>query len=143
LGNGTKINDRVDVRLANDQKQALKLAALPNYETKTIFNENLKRTKLMYNKSIDFGVYILDLSKTLMYDFHYTYMKIKFGDDAKQLFADTDSLAYKIKTEDFYTDIKYDIDSKFDTSDYSKDHLLFSTKNKKVIGMIKDEAYGK
>ena len=78
-----------------------------------------------------------------MYDFHYSYIKNKYGDDAKLLFTDTDSLAYEIRTEDFYADIKDDIESKFDTSDYSKDHPLFSTTNKKVIGMFKDETCGK
>ena len=142
------IENRVDIRLVSDVKKALKLAAMPNYESRTIFDENLiaihmKQIKMLYNKPIYLGMCILDLSKTLMYDFHYNYIKSKYGDAAKLLFTDTDSLAYEIKTEDFYDDIKNDIDSKFDTSDYPKDHSLYSTKNKKVIGMFKDEACGK
>ena len=142
------IEKRVDIRLVTDETKALNLAARPNYESRTIFDENLvavhmKRTKLLYNKPIYVGMCILDLSKTRMYDFHYSYIKNKYGDDAKLLFTDTDSLAYEIRTEDFYADIKDDIESKFDTSDYSKDHPLFSTKNKKAIGMFKDEACGK
>ena len=80
-----------------------------------------------------------------MYDFHYNYIKKKYKDRAKLLFTDTDSLAYEIKTEDFYSDIAPDIRSRFDTSDYPKDHPsgIEAGINKKVIGMFKDEAAGK
>jgi hypothetical protein len=139
------IDNRVDVRLVTDEVKAIKLAAQPNYESRTIFDENLiavhmKRTKVVYNKPLYVGMAILDLSKTLMYDFHYNYIKNKYGDNAKLLFTDTDSLAYEIKTEDFFEDIKQEITTKFDMSDYPKDHPLYSAKNKKVIGMFKDEA---
>src|SRR5678815_1880472 len=79
-----------------------------------------------------------------MYNFHYNYIKSKYGDRAKLLFTDTDSLAYEIKTDDFYADIARDIRSRFDTSDYPKDHLsgIENGINKKVIGMFKDEAAG-
>ena len=88
---------------------------------------------------------ILDLSKTLMYDFHYNYLKNKYQDSAKLLFTDTDSLAYEIKTDDFYADISNDVESRFDTSDYPKDHGsgIAVGVNKKVLGMFKDEAGGK
>jgi len=128
-------------------KDAIKLASKPNYDSRTIFDENLiamhmKRTKLVYNKPIYLGMCILDLSKTLMYDFHYNYIKHKFDDRAKLLFTDTDSLCYEIKTDDFYMDIADDIESRFDTSDYPKDHPsgIKPEVNKKVLGMFKDEA---
>ena len=100
---------------------------------------------LEFNKPVYLGMCILDLSKTLMYDFHYNYIKQKYGDKAKLLFTDTDSLMYEIQTEDFYKDISEDIKDKFDTSDYSPDHPsgIPSGLNKKVIGMFKDEAGGK
>ena len=106
---------------------------------------HMKRTTLKYNKPIYLGMCILDLSKTLMYDFHYNYIKNKYGDRAKLLFTDTDSLAYEIKTEDFYTDIADDIKKRFDTSEYPKDHPsgIVIGVNKKVLGMFKDEASGK
>jgi len=144
------IENREDVRLVTDEKQALKLAAKPNYDSRTIFDENLiaihmKRTKIVYNKPIYLGMCILDLSKTLMYDFHYNYIKTKYGDSAELLFTDTDSLCYEIKTKDFYVDISDDIESRFDTSEYPKDHPsgIKSDINKKVIGMFKDEAAGR
>ena len=87
---------------------------------------------------------ILDLSKTLMYDFHYNYIKQKYGDKAKLLFTDTDSLMYEIQTEDFYKDINTDVKHRFDTSNPSKHPSgIPSGLNKKVIGMFKDEAGGK
>ena len=81
---------------------------------------------------------ILDLSKSLLYDFHYNYIKTKYGDKAKLLFTDTESLAYEIKTNDFYNDINPNIDKQFDTSDYPTNHP-FGIKtgiNSKVLGMF-------
>ena len=87
---------------------------------------------------------ILDLSKTLMYDFHYNYIKPKYGDKAKLLFTDTDSLMYEIQTEDFYKDISQDVKDRFDTSDYLPNHPsgIPSGFNKKVLGMFKNEVGG-
>ena len=144
------IRNRVDIRLANDRRKAEKLAAKPNFKHLTIFDEDLvsihmKRTKLKFNKPVYCGTAILDLSKTLMYDFHYNYIKPKFGENAKLLFADTDSLCYETQTDDFFKDIFKDVDQKFDTSNYPKDHKsgIPTRKKKKVIGMMKDEAGSK
>ena len=141
------IRNRVDIRLLNDRSKAEKLSAKPNFKHLTIFNENLisihmKRSKIFFNKPVYCGMAILDLSKTLIYDFHYNYIKPKFGEKAKLLFTDTDSLCYEIETEDFYKDISPDVDEKFDTSNFEKGHIsgIASAKNKKVIGMMKDEA---
>jgi hypothetical protein len=104
----------------------------------------MRRTKLEYNKPVYLGMCILDLSKTLMYDFHYNYIKNKYGSRAQLLFTDTDSLAYEIKTKDFYADIADDVEKLFDTSDYPREHPsgIKTGVNKKVIGMFKDEAAG-
>ena len=100
------IRNRVDVRLVTSEKVVKKLVSKPNFRHRTIFNENLvavhmKKTKLVFNKPIYLGMCILDLSKTLMYDFHYNYMKSKYGVKSKLIFTDTDSLAYEIETENF------------------------------------------
>ena len=144
------IRNRVDIRLVTRESQAKKLTCKPNYQHHTIFSKNLaavhmKKVKLYFNKPVYLGMSILDLSKTLMYDFHYNYIKPKYGENAKLLFTDTDSLAYEIQTEDFYRDISSDVKSKFDTSNYPKDHPsgILTGVNKKVIGMFKDEASGK
>ena len=88
---------------------------------------------------------ILHLSKTLMYDFHYNYIKKKYGDKAKLLFTDTDSLMYEIETEDFYKDISGDVKDGFDTSNYPPNHPsgIPSGLNKTVPGTFKDETGGK
>ena len=82
---------------------------------------------------------ILDLSKTLMYDFHYNYIKKNYGDKAKLLFTDTDSLTYEIEAEDIYQDFWNDKDQ-FDNSDYPENSPYYDKTNKKVIGKFKDEA---
>ena len=110
------IRNSVDIRLISSDKAAQKLAAKPNYYRCTIFDENLiavhmKKTKLYFNKPVYLGMSILDLGKSLMYDFHYNYVKTKYGNNAKLFFTDTDSLAYKIRIKDFYKDIKTDIEN--------------------------------
>ena len=116
------IRNRVDIKLVNDKKQAEKLSAKLNFYHCNIFSEELiavhmKKMKLVFNKPVYLGMCILDLSKTLMYHFHYNYIKPKYRGKAKLLFTDTDSLMYEIETEDFYKDIK-DVEHSFDTSDY-------------------------
>ena len=144
------IRNRVNVKLVDAGEQFKKLAAKPNYESRKIFNENLvsvhmKKTSLTMNKPVYLGMSILDLSKTLMFDFHYKYIKPKYGDRAKLLFTDTDSFLYEIQTENFYKDISGDVKNRFDTSDYPEGHPsgIPTGINKKVLGMFKDEAAGK
>ena len=142
--------NRVDIKLVNNKKQAEKLSAKPNFNHCNIFSEDLvaihmKKTKLVFNKPIYLGMCILDLSKTLMFDFHYNYIKQKYGDKAKLLLTDTDSTMYEKQTEDFYKDISVDVKHRFDTSDYPPGHpsdIPFGF-NKKVLGMFKDEVAGK
>ena len=144
------IRNRVDIKLVNDKKQAEKLSAKPNFNHCNIFSEDvvaihMKKTKLVFDKPVYLGMCILDLSKTLMYDFHYNYIKRKYGDKAKLLLTDTDSTMYEIQTEDFYKDISVDVKYRFDTSNYPPDHPsgIPSGLNKKVLGMFKDEVNGK
>ena len=144
------IRNRVNVKLVNTGEQFKKLTAKPNYESRKIFNENLvsvhmKKTSLTMNKPVYLGMTILDLSKIVMFDFHYKYIKPKYGSKAKLLFTDTDSFLYEIQTEDFYKDISGDVKDRFDTSDYPEGHPsgIPTGVNKKVLGMFKDEAAGK
>ena len=140
------IRKRVDVRLVTSKEKLLKLASKPTYVSSKIFNENLVavhkiKETLTLNRPAYIGMCILDLSKTLMYDFHYNYIKHKYGDKAKLLFTDTDSLTYEIETKDAYADFWSDKD-RFDNSDYNKESPFYNTANKKVIGKFKDEACG-
>ena len=145
------IRNRVNVKLVNTEERLKKLVAKPNLKSPPkIFSENLvsvhlKKTSLTMNKPVYLGMCILDLSKTIMYDFHYNYIKPKYGAKAKLLFTDTDSLMYEIETEDFYKDISGDVKDRFDTSDYPENHPsgIPTGINKKVLGMFKDEAAGK
>ena len=137
------IRKRVDVRLVTDENKLLKMAAKPTYVSSKIFNENLVavhkiKETLTLNRPAYVGMCILDLSKTLMYDFHYNYIKQKYGSKAKLLFTDTDSLTYEIETEDVYRDFWNDKD-KFDNSYYPENSPFYDNTNKKVIGKFKDE----
>ena len=100
---------------------------------------------MYFNKPIYVGQAILDLSKILMFDFHYKYIRKKYNNKAELLFTDTDSLMYLIQTDDFYHDISKDIKKKFDTSSYPENHPsgIKIGVNKKVIGKFKDEAGGR
>ena len=144
------LRKRVDISLVNSEKKAKRLTAKPNYKKCTIFSENfcaieMRKTQIYFNKPVYLGMCILDLSKTLMYDFHYNYIRSKYNEKAKLLFTDTDSLAYEIHTDDFYRDISSDVQAKFDTSNFSENHPsgILTGANKKVVGMFKDEAGGK
>ena len=143
------IRNRVDIKLINNKKKAIELTRKLNYNSWTWFSENLvaihmNRIKLYFNKPIYIGMSILDISKTLIYSFHYKYMIPKFKENQQLLFTDTDSLCYEIKNVDFYKEIKPDINSRFDTSDYPKNNKFgFPQVNKKVLGLMKDEFAGK
>ena len=95
--------------------------------------------KVLLNKPIYIGFTVLDISKILMYDFHYKVMLPKYGDNLKFLFTDTDSLCYKIITDDLPKDLMDLKDDYLDTSNYPTNHPLFSTKNARVYGYFKNE----
>ena len=104
-----------DIKLVTTDKRRNQLASEPNYHTTKYFSENLmaiemKKTKVKMNKPIYLGMSILDISKTLMYEFWYDYIKPKYQDKAKLCYMDTDSFAIHIKTEDIYEDIANDVE---------------------------------
>ena len=99
------IRKRVDVRLVTDQKKLSKLVSKPTYVNSKIFNEDLVavhkiKETLTLDRPAYVGMGILDLSKTLMYDFQYNYVKSRYNNKAKLFFTDTDSLCYEIETQD-------------------------------------------
>ena len=135
-----------DIKLVTIDERRRKLVSEPNYHTTKHFSENLmaiemKKTKVKMNKPVYLGQAILDISKTLMYEFWYDYIKPKYQEKAKLCYMDTDSFIIHIKTEDFYKDIARDINKWYDTSNYDKNDKrpLLIRINKKVIGMFKDE----
>ena len=96
-----------DIKLVTTDKRRNQLASEPNYHTTKYFSENLiaietEKTKVKMNKPIYLGMSILDISKTLMYEFWYDYIKPKYQDRAKLCYMDTDSFVIYIKTEDFF-----------------------------------------
>ena len=95
------------------------------------------------NKPIYLGLSKLEISKTLMYEFWYDYMKLKYNDNVKLCYMDTDSLIINIKTNDFYEDIANEVENRFDTSNYEVKRPLPTGKNKKIICLMKDELGGK
>ena len=141
------LRKRCNVELVTDEKRLLKLTSKLTFISHKIFNENLvgvntKKERIKLDKPSYVGMCILDLSKPLMYDFHYNYIRKKYT-DCQLLFTDTDSLFYHIKTEgDVYEDFWEDR-SLFDNSDYPKFSKFFYGENKKVIDKFKDEAAGK
>ena len=140
------LRKRQDIKLVTDEENLLKWTSKPSFVNFKIFNEDLvavhkMKPTLTLNRPAYVGMCILDLSKTLMYDFHYNYIKNKYGDKARLMFTDTDSLTYEIGVDDVYQDFWKD-KHLFDNSDYPKDSPFFDNTNKKVIGKFKDEAAG-
>ena len=114
------LRKRTNVRLVNNAKHYVQYISNPSFVSQKIFSRNfvaIHRIKpvLTLNKPIYVEFSILDLSKYLMYEFHYKYTKSK--SDAKLLFTDTDSLVYEIKTEDIYESF-YEDENLFNFSDY-------------------------
>lgn len=141
------VRGRIDIKVAFNDAYQIKYLSKPNClkppkpfkkDGKEFSLIEMSKVKVKLDKPIYAGFTILDLSKYLMYDFHYNTMKPKYGDNIKLLMTDTDSLVYHIKTDDFYKDI-YEIREHFDMSEYSKDSEIYDEENKKVIGKFKDE----
>ena len=144
------VRNHRDIKLVTTDKRWNQLVSDPNYHTSKHFSENLfaiemEKTKVKMNKPVYLGMSILDISKTIIYEFWYDYIKQKYQDNAKLCYKDTDSIIIHIKTEDFYRDIADDVEKWFDVSNYSEDdkRALPIGMNKKVIGLFKDELGGK
>ncbi|XP_074026512.1 uncharacterized protein [Leptinotarsa decemlineata] len=143
------VDNRIDVRLITHWENIKRtigascLISRPNFKKCSIFTENfvtiqLARVKVHYDKPLYLGFSILELSKTVMYDFFYGCIKQQFGEDASLLYTDTDSLILKVNTDNFYEFIKNNI-SKFDTSNYKIGNQFNIPVTKSVLGNFKDE----
>ena len=155
-----------DIKLVTTDKKRSKLVSEPNYHTINLISEDLsiievKKTKVKMNKPIYLGLSILEISKILMYEFWYDYMKPKYNDNVRLCYIDTDSFVMHVKTNDFYKDIANDVENRSDNSNYEANtsettaepsslersalapRPLPTGKNKKVIGLMKDELGGK
>ena len=133
-----------DIKLVTTDKRRNQLVSEPNFHSTKWFPENLlaikmKKIKVNMTKPIYLGFSILEISKTLLYEFCYDYIKIKYQDNAKLCYMDTDSFILNIKTEDFCENIADDVKKRFDISNYKVNKPLPTVKNKKVIGLMKDE----
>ena len=139
------LRKRINVRLVNNEKDFLKYTSRPTYITHKIFGKDYAaiheiKPVLMLNKPIYVGFTVLELSKWLMYDFHYSFIKKHF--DAELLFTDTDSLTYEVKSKDLYEEF-FKQKHLFEISNYPEDSKFFDETNKTVIGKTKDESEGK
>ncbi|CAG9769955.1 unnamed protein product [Ceutorhynchus assimilis] len=147
------VEKRVDIKLITHWENiGRKLGAeawisKPHFKDITIFGENLvaihmAKQKVVYDKPIYVGFAILDISKTIMYDFLYSYIKPKYGDKASLLYTDTDSLILKVDTDNFYDDMRENL-NRFDTSNYSQNNSHNLPVNQSILGKMKDEYAGK
>ena len=117
------LRNRINVKLVSNKKDYLNWTSKPSYVSNQIFDNDLvtipnNKVSLTLNKPEYIGIGILELSKVLMYIFHYDYIKNKDGNNSRLLFKDTDSVMYEIKTEDVYEDFSNDKEM-FDFSNYS------------------------
>ena len=137
-----------NIKFVTTDEKRNKPVSEPNFHTINCISENLsiiemKRTKVQMNKPIYLELSILEISKLSMYEFWYDYVTLKYGDSVKLCYMDTDSFIMNIKTKDFYKDIANYVEKRFDTSNYEVDRPLSTGKNKKVIGLMKDELGGR
>ena len=145
------VRNHKDIKLVTSDKRRKRLVSEPNYHSHKKFSDHLmaiemKKTRVKMTKPLYLGMSILDISKILMYEFWYDYIKPKYGDRAKLCYTDTDSFVIHIITEDFFEDISGDVERWFDTSNYVECNSVENDKrplpigkNKKVPGLFKDE----
>ena len=137
-----------NIKLVTNREAYLKTVMKPNFKSGVLFGENLMgcemgKIKVVMNKPVYINQAILNLSKIIMYEFHYNYMKQKYNNNKLQLcYMDTDLLVYRIKTEDFHADITDDVSTRLYTSGYSGNRPLPIGMNKKVIRLMRDELRG-
>ena len=127
-----------DIERVTTERRRNYLVSEPNYHYQITITENVlavevKKAQILMNKPNYLGLSILDLSKTVIYEFWYNYVKPKYGENTKLCYMDTGSFIVHVKTDDIYKDIAEDVDKRFDTSNFMIDRALPIGKNKKVI----------
>ena len=139
-----------DIKLVRTNSRRNQLVSEPNYHSTKYFSEDLiaiemNKTNIKMNKPIYLGQSILDISKTLMYEFWYGYLKPKYGDKIKLCYTDTDIFVIDVKTEDLHADISDNVKIWYNTSNYYKgdNRPIPIGMNSKVPGLFKDELGGK
>ncbi|XP_057316829.1 uncharacterized protein LOC130657853 [Hydractinia symbiolongicarpus] len=144
------IRNHRNIQLVTNEEKYMKLVMKPNFKggsrsSKNLLGVEMGKTEVKMKKPIYIWQVILDMSKLIMYEFHYDYMQPKYGSKLQLSYMDTDSFVYDIRTEDFYRDIAQDVEARFDTSAYNADdNRPFPIgENKKVVGLMKDELGGK
>ena len=141
------IRNHRNIKLVTNKEAYLRTVIKPNFKSGTLFGGSLMgreigKVKVVMNKPVYLGQEILDISKIIVYEFHYDYIAPKYGEALNLCYMDTDSLIYQIETGDFYKDIADDVKERFNTSGYLPDRPLPVGLNKKVIGLMKDEFGG-
>ena len=140
------VRNRIDVKRASNKKDYIKWTSKPSYMSHKIFDNDLvavrkNKAALTFNRPACIRMCILELSKVLMYEFHYDYVKNKYGNNSRLLFTDIDSLMYKIKTEDVYEDFRK-VKETFEFSNYSTKSKYYDNSNKVVVREMKDKTAG-
>ena len=144
------VRNHRDIKLVTSDKRRKRLVSEPNYYSHKKFSKHLmaieiKKTRVKMAKPLYLGMPILDISKILMYEFQYDYIKPKYGDKVKLCYTDTDSFIIHIINEDFFEDVSNNVEKQFDISNYDKKDKRTRPigKNKKVPGIFEDELGGK
>ena len=137
------LRNNFDIKLVNNGKYYSKCLRKPSYMMHKLYDNNLvaihkSKVSLKLNRPIYIGLCILKLSKVLMYEFHYDYIKNKYDTKSKLLFTDTDKFMHEIKTEDVYEDFSSNKEM-FDFRIYLTKSKYYDNSNKLVTGKMKDE----
>ena len=136
-----------NIKLLTRERRRKHLASDPNYYTTKMFAENLlaiemKKAKIIMNKPVYLCLSILDISKTVMHEFLYGYIKPNYSDKLMLRYMGRDNFGVHIKTDNICKNIAENVASRFDTSDYEADRPLPMEKNERFIGLMKDELGG-
>lgn len=137
------LRKQINIQLATCGRQAQNLVARPTFQSFNIINDDvvairLNKATIYWDKPTYIGMCILDLSKLHVYKFHYETIREMYGSAATLLFTDTDSLCYHVRTKDLYADMRQFLHL-MDTSNFPREHPLYTKDREKVVGTFKDE----